>query len=221
MFLTCLATNQVVVGCFANADFLFDKIVASLVAKQVCGKTRKMSWQILLRKIVRTIFSTCSFCKNLQPDCCFSGMLQNKLHVFQIFQCLGEAVMEKTAGFSHFLLPSPPSLSFSGLNSVQLSRGCIESHKKTHTHTHTHTHTPKKWRHVKCLEVTAILPFEIIFFWGQSFTKQKAFNFTLRHLCHHLKLKVNPVWTQQVNVNRLVSLANGYYCAQFYHNSTF
>ena len=141
-------------------------------------------------------------------------MLQNKLHVFQIFQCLGEAVMEKTAGFSHFLLPSPPSLSFSGLNSVQLSRGCIEPHKKTHTH-------QKKWRHVKCLEVTAILPFEIIFFWGQSFTKQKAFNFTLRHLCHHLKLKVNPVWTQQVNVNRLVSLANGYYCAQFYHNSTF
>ena len=74
---------------------------------------------------------------------------------------------------------------------------------------------------MKYLEVTAILPFEIIFFWGQSFTKQKAFNFTLRHLCHHLKLKVNPVWTQQVNVNRLVSLANGYYCAQFYHNSTF
>lgn len=41
MFLTCLATNQVVVGCFANTDFLFDKIVSSLVAKQVCGKTRK------------------------------------------------------------------------------------------------------------------------------------------------------------------------------------
>lgn len=43
MSLTCLATNQVVVGCFANTDFLFDKIVASLVGKQVCGKTRKMS----------------------------------------------------------------------------------------------------------------------------------------------------------------------------------
>lgn len=43
MFLKRLATNQVVVGCFANTDFLFDKIVASLVAKQVCGKTRKMS----------------------------------------------------------------------------------------------------------------------------------------------------------------------------------
>ena len=68
MFLTCLVTNQVVVGHFVNTDFLLDKIVTSLVAKQVCGKTRKMLWQILLRKIVRTIFSTSSFCKNVsQP----------------------------------------------------------------------------------------------------------------------------------------------------------
>ena len=78
MFLTCLVTNQVVVGRFVNTDFLLDKIVTSLVANKFAVNRAKCYDRFCCERQSELyslqVVSAKTF-PNLQPDCCKTGLI--------------------------------------------------------------------------------------------------------------------------------------------------